>query len=73
VSIFTPELITNFGLTGGLFVGLLVYVLKENSKREGQYRATISELTQILNSTLKELTCDVSEIKEQVKKLTHKK
>jgi len=66
---FSPELIANFGLTGGLFVGLLIYVLKENTKREEQYRILIKELTDTLNTTLKNITCDVSEIKNKVEKI----
>jgi len=51
---------------------LLIYVLKENKAREEQYRTTITELTEILNSTLKTITCDVSEIKTKVDKLFRK-
>ena len=72
LELFSPELIAQFGLTGGLFVGLLIYVLKENKAREEQYRNTITELTEILNSTLKTITCDVSEIKTKVDKLFRK-
>jgi hypothetical protein len=67
--LFSSELIAQFGLFGSLFVFLLVYILKENSKREERYRSTIKELTEILNNTLTKLTCDVSEIKEQIRKL----
>ena len=41
-----PEMIT-FPV---LFVGLLIYVMKENSKREEQYRQTIGRLTNALGS-----------------------
>ena len=44
--ISNPEMIT-FPV---LFVGLLVYVMKENSKREEQYRETIGRLTKALGS-----------------------
>ena len=44
--ISNPEMIT-FPI---LFVGLLVYVMRENSEREDQYRETIGRLTNALGS-----------------------
>ena len=44
--ISNPEMIT-FPV---LFVGLLIYVMKENSDREDQYRETIGRLTNALGS-----------------------
>ena len=44
--ISNPEMIT-FPV---LFVGLLIYVMKENSEREEQYRETIGRLTNALGS-----------------------
>lgn len=44
--ITNPEMIT-FPV---LFVGLLIYVMRENSNREEQYRQTIGRLTNALGS-----------------------
>lgn len=44
--ISNPEMIT-FPV---LFVGLLIYVMRENSDREDQYRETIGRLTNALGS-----------------------
>lgn len=59
------ELIKYFitqGAFAALFVWLLFYVLKENSKREGNYQGIIKELTNLL-PTIKQ---DVEEIKNKI-------
>ena len=59
-----PEIIKEFGQFGifaALFVWLLFYVLKENSKREEKYQDCIKTLSETLKSEL-------CEIKEELKK-----
>ena len=51
------------GLFAGLFVALLVYVLKDSRKRENKYQAIIETLSTKLN-TVDEIKKDVTEIKE---------
>ena len=48
-----------------LFVGMLLYVIKTNDKREENYRDTIKELTTALNG-FEDLKTAVSEIKTKV-------
>lgn len=48
-----------------LFVWLLFYVLKENSKRETKYQDTIKELSTSLN-IVAAIQTDVKEIKEKL-------
>jgi len=54
------------GLIAALFTGLLIYVLKDTSKREKKYQEIISELSENLN-IVKEIRADVAEIKNQTK------
>ena len=49
---------------GGLFIGLLVYVMKTNEQREVQYREPISELTHALS--------EFESIKETVQEINRK-
>ncbi len=59
------EEIFNLALTNGLwsamFLGLLIYQLKDSSKREKKYQETIEKLNKHLDA--------VSEIKEEVKEI----
>ena len=48
-----------------LFIGMLLYVIKTNDKREENYRETIKELTTALNG-FEDLKTAVSEIKTKV-------
>ena len=48
-----------------LFVGLLLYVIKTNDKREENYRDTIKELTTALNG-FEDLKNAVADIKTKV-------
>lgn len=56
-----PEQIT----FGALFIGLLVYVMKENSVREQNYRDTIDKLTDSLQA-IDELVEKVDDIHDVV-------
>lgn len=55
------------GLWAVLFIWLLFYVLKENSKREGELRNIIDKLTDKFN-ILENVQTDVEEIKELIRK-----
>ena len=55
------ELALTNGLWSALFVGLLVYELKDSSKREKKYQETIQKLNTHLEI--------VNDIKEEVKEL----
>jgi len=48
------------GLMAGLFVGLLIYVLRDTAKREKKYQEMIAKLMHDIHK-------DVTEIKERVK------
>ena len=48
-----------------LFVGMLLYVIKTNDKREENYRDTIKELTTALNG-FEDLKSAVADIKTKV-------
>ena len=50
-----------------LFVWLLFYVLRENSKRENNYQETINKLADKI-SIIEDIKEDVKEIKTKVKK-----
>lgn len=63
------EVIKNIATQGAwalLFVWLLFYVLKENSKRESNYQQTINKLADKL-SMVEDIKEDVKEIKAKVK------
>lgn len=64
---FIEQVITNGeGLTFSvLFVGLLLYVMKTNDKREADYRQTIKELTSVLNN-FDDLKVDIVQIKNKI-------
>lgn len=57
------ELVVSQGLFALLFLYLLLYVLKENSKREEVYQKVISELSVSLPNIKK----DIEEIKNKLK------
>ena len=48
-----------------LFVGMLLYVIKTNDKREENYRDTIKELTTALNG-FEDLKAAIDDIKRKV-------
>ncbi len=60
------------GIFATLFVSLLIYELKDSRKRETKYQNTIECLSTKLN-TVDEIKEDVSEIKEQIKKIPIKR
>lgn len=53
------------GIFAGLFVALLIYVLKDSRKREGKYQHIIDNLSKNLN-TIDEIKQDVAHIKKQI-------
>jgi len=61
------EMAASQGFFAVLFVGLLFYVLRENSKREAQYQKTINTLAQKLDIA-DDIKKDVSEIKVHVER-----
>lgn len=65
------SVITN-GIFATLFVGLLVYELKDSRNRETKYQNTIECLSTKLN-TVDEIKEDVTEIKEHINKIPIKK
>lgn len=56
------KLVATQGAFAILFSYLLFYVLKENSKREGNYQSIIQELTELLPTIKK----DVEDIKNKL-------
>ena len=59
------EIVITSGLMAALFVGLLIYVLRDSAKREEKYQETIKQLHDCL-SVVKEIKKDVVEIKKKV-------
>lgn len=57
----------NYGLMSALFVGLMVYVLKDGRKREKKYQDTIDDLADCLK-VVDEIRKDVADIKGSVDK-----
>ena len=55
------ELALTNGIWSALFVGLLIYQLKDSSKREKKYQDTIQKLSGHLDT--------VNEIKEEIKEI----
>ena len=51
------------GIFAGLFVALLIYVLKDSRKRESKYQSIIDVLSSKLN-TVDEIKQDVCDIKQ---------
>lgn len=45
------DIMLQYGIFGALFVSLLVYVMKENSKRECEYQKTIKSLSEGIHNT----------------------
>ncbi|MBQ0017546.1 MAG: hypothetical protein KBT30_02825 [Clostridiales bacterium] len=62
------------GLWAVLFLGLLIFVLKDSTKREKKYQDTISDLTEHLK-VVHEIKKEVEEVKDVVftKKTSKKK
>jgi len=67
---FVSTVITN-GIFATLFVGLLVYELKDYRKRESKCQKTIESLSNKIN-TIDEIKQDVIEIKERITNLPPK-
>jgi len=61
------KMVASYGIFAILFVYLLFYVLKENSKREGKYQEIISDLTQRLN-IIDDVKSSVDKIKEKLER-----
>ena len=64
------EEITNLAIQNGLFavlfLGLLIYLLKDSSKREKKYQQTIESLNKHLD-IVENIEKDVGEIKQEIK------
>jgi hypothetical protein len=58
--------IAEYGVFCGLFVWLLIYCLKENAKREGDYR----EIIKGLSDSFQKLSSEVSMIQETLSRIT---
>lgn len=64
-----------YGIFAALFIWLLMYVLKQNEKREIGYRDTIRENQSIIKGLTEKLNIvdsikeDVSDIKDEIKTL----
>jgi uncharacterized protein YoxC len=56
--------ITN-GLWAVMFLGLLIYLLKDSRTREVKYQETIKELNKTLN-VVNEIREDITEIKQEI-------
>ncbi len=63
------QLAASQGLWAMLFVSLLFYVLKENSKREQSFQDIILALTEKLD-TLDSIKDDLAEIKDNLQNVT---
>ena len=61
------KMVASYGIFAILFVYLLFYVLKENSKREGKYQEIISDLTQRL-TIIDDVKSSVDKIKEKLER-----
>ena len=61
----------NNGLWAGLFVGLMVYILRDSDKREKKYQEIIGNLTSRL-VVVEEIKQDAKEIKKDVIELKFK-
>lgn len=64
------EEITNLAIQNGLFavlfLGLLIYLLKDSSKREKKYQQTIESLNKHLD-IVENIEKDVGDIKQEIK------
>ena len=60
------------GLWSAMFLGLLIYQLKDSAKREKKYQDTIVDLTKNLG-IVQIIKSEVQEIKDLVNKITTKK
>ena len=55
------------GLIAALFTGLLIYVLRDTSRREKKYHDIIKQLQESL-SVVKQIRQDVTDIKKSIEK-----
>lgn len=62
------DLAIQYGLFAVLFLGLLIYNLKDSSKREKKYQETIEKLNNNLSSAL-EVKEDIEEVDNNVKEI----
>lgn len=65
------DLALNNGLWAVLFLGLLIFQLKDSKAREGKYQTIIASLTDKLD-LIQKVSDDVSDIKETIKELKGK-
>ncbi len=61
------DAIAQYGIFAGLFIVLLVYTIKQNERRENDYRSTISSLNSIVDCTTQNISKDVDEVIVKVK------
>lgn len=62
------DIVVSYGVFAILFVALLIWVLKENNKRELKYQETIDKLADILNTEFLAIKNDVKDIKNYILK-----
>lgn len=62
------DLALNNGLWAVLFLGLLIFQLRDSKAREGKYQSIISSLTNKLD-LIQKVSEDVCDIKETIKEL----
>ena len=61
----------NHGLIAAMFVGLMVFVLKDGKKRETKYQQTIEklanalEIVEVIQETIVEVKNDIKDMKEK--------
>ena len=65
------DLAINNGLWAVLFLGLLIYQLKDSRTREVKYQSIITSLTDKLD-LIQKVSEDVSDIKDSIKELKNK-
>jgi len=61
------SLALNYGLIPAMFVGLMIYVLKDSKKRETKYQETNEKLASALE-IVKKIHEDIKDMKEEKKR-----
>lgn len=69
---FIIEQVLANGLWAALFIGLMIYILKDANIREQKYQKVISDLTNNIK-LINEIKIDIKEIKEKLNDKKNKK